>query len=142
MEFLDVRSNEHYGVYTVKYPTDERPSVLPEGFITDRTKSVIWNEEQVDNSKKALKKWQNARKKAEQRTEDDFYTDLCEAIENAFTEAKMGVNDQQVELIYNRAYSEQHSCGYYAVIDEAEELTSLIMNFLLAGDSNDEQTGS
>jgi hypothetical protein len=51
MEFCEILTSITNEKYKAIEPTEPRPKTLSNGFVTDREKSVAWNEEQVLKSK-------------------------------------------------------------------------------------------
>ena len=128
MDFGTLRDLEQMGEYKPKYPNEERPKVLPLGYITDRTKSVIWNEEQVLASKNAERAYRAKRTRCENEAYNRFYDAVSEAIMEDLD--VKGPTQAQVGVIFSRAYADGHSSGYYEVITHAQELVEFINDFL------------
>ena len=137
MDFSTLRDMEQMSEYKPKYPNEERPTVLPLGYITDRTKSVIWNEEQVEASKKAEKAYRAKRTRCENEAYDRFRSDLAESIMEDLN--VKGPTQAQVSVIISKAYEDGHSYGYHEVITHAEELVELINDFLEKANEKDSE---
>lgn len=138
MEFCVMKDLEREGKYKTKYPEGERPTVLPLGYITDRTQSVIWNEEQVQASKRALSAYHAKRTKAENKAYALFRKDLVECIKEGLSEGGKVPTNAQVSIIISKAYEDGHSYGYYQVIQEAEDLSNLLYEYQTAASVLDE----
>ena len=138
MDFGTMMDLEREGKYKTKYPEGERPVVLPLGHITDRTQTVIWNEEQVQASKRALIAYHAKRTKAQNKAYAIFRKDLVESIKEDLDINGKVLTNAQLGIIISKAYEDGHSDGYYQVIQEAEDLTSLIRDFLMTANTPDE----
>lgn len=138
MDFSTMQDLEREGQYKTNYPQGERPAVLPLGYITDRTQSVIWNEEQVAASKRALSAYHAKRTKAENKGYALFRKDLVECIKEELSDGGRVPTNAQVDVIISKAYEDGHSYGYHSVIQEAEDLTNLIYEFQTAASVLDE----
>ena len=138
MDFGTMMDLEREGKYKTKYPEGERPVALPLGYVTDRTQTVIWNEEQVLASKRAVSAYQAKRTKAQNKAYTLFRKDLVDCIKDELCMGGKVPKNAQVDLIISKAYEDGHSDGYYRVIQEAEDLSNLIYSFLMAANTPDE----
>lgn len=135
MDFSTLRDMEQMSEYKPKYPNEERPTVLPLGYITDRTKSVIWNEEQVLASKNAERAYRAKQTRCENEAYNRFYDAVSEAIMEDLD--VKGPTQAQVGVIFSKAYEDGHGYGYCEVITFAETLVEFINNFLEKANEKD-----
>lgn len=126
MDYTDVRENLKNGKYDGF--TETKPLVFPKGYVTDREKSVAWNEEQVEFSNGALVRWKGRRDDHNAKALNWFALDVVEAIID-----DLGCDNAQAQVIYAEAWQEGHSSGYHEVITFADSYCDLIRRFLEAG---------
>lgn len=124
-EIVDALSNEKYKAVE---PTEPRPKTLSNGFITDREKSVAWNEEQVLKSKADEKAWLNKRNEEIVKAHEIFRGDLIQAIMD-----DLGCNLRQAIVVYSNAYESGHSDGLYQVLCDAENACAFIGEYIDCG---------
>jgi len=128
MDYNDVRENINNDMYTAKHTDDLRPQVLAKGFVTDREKSVAWNEDQVALSIKREKAWHTKRRNAENKARDAFRSDLIDSIMD-----DLGCNQDQAAIIYSEAWEDGHSYGYHEVVSHADSLCTFVAGYVNAG---------
>lgn len=100
---------------------------LPKGWITDENQSVKWNREQVElnnqNYQKAVAELNTKKNEAL----DAIYEEIYKKIQD---EVGYGISKKSAIKIWNHAYSEGHSCGFYTIRSYLEELIDLISEIL------------
>ena len=126
MDYTDVRENLESGKYTAVYADEAYPLALPKGYVTDREKSVAWNEEQVELSGRAQKKWSAKRRELDATASNLFNNDLESAIMD-----DISCNRDQAWIIFDRAHD--RSDDRRERIDYAESYADMIRRFLEAG---------
>ena len=126
MDYNDVRENLSNGKYTAVYADEEYPMALPKGYVTDREKSVAWNEEQVEKSIRAQKRWSAKRREVDFDVRKQFSDDLESAIMD-----DISCNRDQAYIIFERAIN--RSDDRMERIDYAESYADLIRRFIDAG---------
>lgn len=106
------------------------PSIkrLPEGYIIDETKSVIWNREQVEINHK---KYDTA-KEALKASKTQQIKDLLEQV-YAYIQSELECNIAQAVYIYEFAYRENHAYGWSAVHEGILEQIEVITDYLALG---------
>lgn len=101
MDFKDIKESVQCGEYTLDMSRmASPPRVLPEGFITDRNKSVVWNEETVKASKQALKNYEANIKRKRSFLDKEFIQDLTVAVKE---KCVFPLNDEQYMYVPLRA---------------------------------------
>ena len=124
-EIVDALSNEKYKAVE---PTEPRPKTLSNGFVTDREKSVAWNEEQVLKSKADEKAWLDKRNQELVKAHELFRSDLIQAIMD-----DLGCNLRQAIVVYSNAYESGRSDGLYQVLCDAENACAFIGEYIDCG---------
>lgn len=131
MDYNDVRENLQNGKYTAVYADEEYPQALPNGYVTDREKSVAWNEEQVEKSIRAQKRWSAKRREIYIKVRNEFCSDLESAIMD-----DLECNRDQAYIIFDRACT--RSDDRYGHIEYAQSYADLIRRFVDAkGETHD-----
>ena len=124
MYFEDIRNNILNNVYEVDY--NKRPARTPNmkaGYITDESKSVKWNKEQVDlaNNQYMAKVKEFNIYKSEIR--EKFTKDIIDAIKN---ESKL--SESIAYLIYNKASDDYDSQEH--LLDLIEEYVDFALDII------------
>lgn len=103
------------------------------GDIIDENKSVKWNREEVERLQKAydieVKKLNDSKNKLRNEIYQDIYSEICETINFRVPESKK-ITIEKARLIFNKAYADEHSSGFYSVFNEIEELIDLFIKVL------------
>lgn len=100
---------------------------LPNGYITDERKSVIWNREQVEKNRQ---KYDNevARLNTEKnRARDRVYDDIYDKIQS---EIGHGIGQRAAAKIWSYAWEKGHSCGFHEVLLELMDIEGLLKEVL------------
>ena len=106
------------GIYDVKYSRPKR--LLEDTDFIDENKSVKWNREQIDLENEKIRLYNEAIKEAKKEGPRKFKDDLKEALMN-----EHGLNADQADKVYRKAYEDGHSAGAMEILWEAQELGEL-----------------
>ena len=87
-----------------------------ENHVFDENKSVLWNKQQVEIENKKQKDLRDDYNAEENRLINLFQDDLCGVIIS-----QLKVNREKADLIFNKAWDDEHSGGLSEVVDYAEE---------------------
>ena len=126
MEFCEMMNFITNEKYKAIEPDEPRPKTLSNGFITDREKSVAWNEEQVELSIKSRKAWAVKNREIEATASNLFRNDIESAIMD-----DVGCNNDQAQIISEAA--SERSTSRYSRIEYSESYADLFRRFLEAG---------
>ena len=130
MTYDEIYTNILEGVYTLQ--PDENPMhKLSVGHITDPSKSVNWNVEQVETHNSLVVAHRKERDEKADGLHKKFMQDLADYVGCGL---RQGTNEKQRELIVDQAYERGHSAGYHEVLSEASDLVYLFNQFLDAKD--------
>lgn len=124
-EMFENIENEKY-----KPVHEEVPPILKVGYVFDREMSVAWNEQQVLDNNKVSQAISMRNREAYGVACNLFKEDLKSYIKQDCVHL---LSDKQVDLIYEKAYSEGHSGGYCEVLNETQELIEFIEDFINKG---------
>ena len=111
------------GVYDVKYSKPKR--LLKDTDFIDENKSVKWNKEQIALENEKIRLYNEAIKEAKREGPRKFEDDLKEALMN-----EHGLNVDQANKVYRKAYEDGHSAGEREIVWEALELGELAEELL------------
>lgn len=96
-----------------------------EGAVIDEDKSVKWNREEVkrlnDEYQSECERLRKEYNKIQSLVTDAIIKDLSEEYELSAAEC---------EIIWNRAYSEEHGCGIYSVVDKFRDIAEIYDDLL------------
>lgn len=108
-----------------KYNYPEMDETTMEGYITDESKSVKWNKEQVVHNKNKVKLYRITYKNEETRIYEEFKNIIISYIINFYN-----YNLEQANYIFLQGWYEKHSEGYLAVLDYVQNLLNFTQKFL------------
>lgn len=102
-------------------PRPARP--LKNGTILDKTKSVLWNEEQVaisrEKYKEEMKEYHRKRSEVYEKARQEAYLYIQENLDKEYSLEKCSI-------LFSRAYSNGHAYGYNEVMSHVDDLIDFI----------------
>lgn len=102
-------------------------SKLPKNWVTDENQSVKWNREQVElnnrNYEKAVAELNTKKNKVRDSIMEDIYLLIQD-------EVGCGLDKESAKDIWEYAYAEGHSSGFYGIKPCLYEITELVRGIL------------
>jgi len=129
MNFNIIYENLNKGSYdTNKLVVPNTPALNP-GYVKDESQSAKWNREYVEKFNAQVKEEKDAYRTLYRSIIRSFEQDLVESIID-YMNYNISLTEGKANIIFNYAYAEAHSDGYYAVVDKAYEICELFSNVL------------
>ena len=105
-----------------------RTEYLDENYVFDEDESVKWNREQVELHNQGEKERKLRSEEEYEKLEEMVKREIFEEAPYCFE--KFGIKDEQLDIIYGKAYADGHSGGYYEVYHRFLEECEMISNIL------------
>jgi hypothetical protein len=111
------------GEYKTKLPYPSGKKLKPTDFI-DKSKSVTWNEEEIEKRNNELDEAYKAYRTDNNRLSNKLSADVVAALMNEYN-----LNEEQAKLVEGRVYSDHHSYmgDYFLYLDEFGEFAKKLI---------------